>query len=113
MLISDTAPCTCRAGKVLKEILPNLLHVTCLAHLMHNCAKAKTFLNEVDNLIPTVKARNVLKNISRAADFDVCGKPPQPIVTRWGSWLNAANLTTMLRNFRKCEKFLIHGMVKE
>ena len=45
---------------------------------------------EVDNLIVTVKA-SVVKNRSRAADCDVCGRPPQQIVTRWGSWLDAAN----------------------
>ena len=74
----------CHAGKFLKEIYPNLLHVTCLAHLMHNWAlKVKSFYNEVDNLIATVKA-SVVKNRSRAADFDVCGRPLQPLVIRGG-----------------------------
>ena len=91
LLISDAASYMCRAGNVLKEIYPNLLHVTCLAHLMHNCAlKIKSFYKEVDDLIATVKA-SVVKNKTRAADFDVCGRPPQPVVTRWGSWLDAAN----------------------
>ena len=74
----------CREGKVLKEIYLNLLHVTCLAQLMHNCAlKVRSFYKEVDDLIAAVKA-SVVKNKSRAADFDVCGRPPQPVVTRWG-----------------------------
>ena len=91
LLLSDAAPYMCCAGEILKEIYPNLLHVTCLAHLMHNCAlKVKCVYNEVDNLIAAVKA-SVVKNRSRAADFNVCGRPPQPIVTRWGSWLDAAN----------------------
>ena len=36
---------------------------------------------EVDDLIAAVKA-SVVKNKSRAADFDVYGRPPQPVVTR-------------------------------
>ena len=101
----------CRAGKVLKEIYSNLLHVTCLAHLMHNCAlKVKSFCKEVDDLIAAVKA-SVVKNKSRAADFDVYGRPPQPVVTRWGvGWMLQ---TTMLRNFRKFKKFSVHEMAKE
>ena len=58
---------------------------------MYNCAlKIKSFYMEVDDLIAAVKA-SVVKNKTRAADFDVCGRPPQPVVTRWGSWLDAAN----------------------
>ena len=91
LLISDAASYMCRTGNVLKEIYPNLLHVTCLAHLMHNCTwKIKSFYKEVDDLIAAVKA-SVVKNKTRAADFAVCGKPTQPVVTRWGSWLDAAN----------------------
>ena len=45
---------------------------------------------EVDDLIAAVKA-SIVKNKTRAADFAVCGRPPQPVVTRWGSWLDAAN----------------------
>ena len=44
LLMSDAASYMCRAGNVLKEIYSNLLHITCLAHLMHNCAlKVKVF----------------------------------------------------------------------
>ena len=79
----------CRAGKVLKEIYPNLLHVTCLAHSMHNCAlKVKSFYEEVENLVAAVKA-SVVKNKSK--DFDVCGRSTQPVVILWESWLDAAD----------------------
>ena len=78
MLKSDAAAYMCRAGKVLKEIYPNLLHVT--------CSKSKKFYNEVDNLIATVKT-SVAKNISRAIDFDVCGIPQQPIANYYAEKL--------------------------
>ena len=84
LLIFDAASYMCRAAKVLKEIYPNLLHVTCLAHLMHNCAlKVNSFYEKVDDLVAAVKA-SVVKNKSRAANFDVCGRLPQPVVT--ASW---------------------------
>ena len=52
----------CSAGKLLKAMYPSLLYVTCLAHLMHNCAlKVKIFYDEVDNSIAAVKA-NTVKN---------------------------------------------------
>ena len=72
-------------------VYSNLLRATCLAHLMHNCAlKLKSFCKEVDDLIAAVKA-SVVRNKSRAVDFDVYGRPPQPVVTCWGSSLDAAN----------------------
>ena len=76
LLISDAASNMCRAGKVLKEIYSNLLHVTCLANLVHDCAlKVKSFCKKVDDLIAAVKL-SVVKNKSRAADFDVYGRLP-------------------------------------
>ena len=33
---------------------------------------------------------SIVKNRARAAQFDVLGIPPTPVVTRWGSWINAA-----------------------
>ena len=78
---------------------------------MQNCAlKIKSFYKEVNDLIAAVKA-SVVKNKTRAADFDVCGRPPQPVVTRWGSWLDAANYYA--EKLPKFGKLLIHGMVKE
>ena len=70
LLIPDAASYMCRAGKVLKEIYSNLLHVTCLAHLMHKCAlKVKSFCTKVNDLIAAVKP-SVVRNKSRTADFD-------------------------------------------
>ena len=41
-------------------------------------------------MIAAVKASSV-KDRSKAACFDVCEGPTQPVVTHWGSWLKAAN----------------------
>ena len=40
---------------------------------------------DVDNLVATIK------NKSRQAQFKHIDSPPEPVVTRWGTWLKAAN----------------------
>ena len=90
LLLSDAARYMVAAGTILKSLYPNLFHVTCIAHLLHNCAmKVKSHFQDVDQLIAKVKAATV-KNKTRQAKFAAIGYPPQPVITRWGSWLNAA-----------------------
>lgn len=90
LLLTDAARYMVAAAATLRILYPMLFHVTCLAHLMHNCAmRIKTHYELVDELISRVKAATV-KNKRRANLFCQIGAPPQPVVTRWGSWLQAA-----------------------
>lgn len=90
LLLSDAAPYMTAAGKSMKIFFPHLFHVTCIAHLMHNCAmKIRSHYHDVDVLIASVK-RAIIKNKTRENDFILIGIPPEPIITRWGSWLLAA-----------------------
>ena len=79
------------AGITLKSLYPKLFHMTCVAHLLHNGAmKIKSHFEDVyQQLIAKVKAVTI-KNKTRQAKFSAIGYPPQPVPTRWGSWLNAA-----------------------
>ena len=89
-LLSDTAKYMIAAGKTLKSLYPKLFHVTCVAHLLHNCAmKIKSHFGDVDQLIAKIDAVTI-KNKTRQAKFSAIGHPPQPGPTRWESWLNAA-----------------------
>ena len=74
-------------GITLKSLYPKLFHVT---HLLHNCAmKIKShFEDAVDQLIANVKAVTI-QNKTRQAKFSTIDYSPQPVPTRWGSWLNA------------------------
>ena len=57
LLISDVAKYMIAAGITLKSLYPKLLHVTCVAHLLHNCAmKIKSHFEDVDQLIAKVKS---------------------------------------------------------
>ena len=50
--------------------------------------KIKSYFEDVDQLIAKVKAITI-KNKSRRAKFSAIGYPPQPVPTRWESWLNS------------------------
>ena len=91
LLQSDAARYMTTAGILLKKLYPKLFHMTCLAHLMHNCTvKVRANFPAVDKLIARVKALTV-KNEARRTLFHTIGQPLQPVVTRWTSWLNAAH----------------------
>ncbi|OAF66750.1 hypothetical protein A3Q56_05530 [Intoshia linei] len=90
LLISDRAPYNVKAFSVLHDIYPHIFIITFLAHLIHNCAlHIKAHFVQVDQLISYVKA-SIVKCKKRAELFHEIGIPPQPIVTRWGTWLEAA-----------------------
>ena len=90
LLLSDAASYMRASGGALKVLYPRLFHVTCLAHMLHNCAeRIRSFFHDVDNLIARIKALT-RKNKARRNLFEEIGSPPQPVTTRWGSWLNAA-----------------------
>ena len=90
LLLFDAAKYIIAAGITLKSLYPKLFHVMCVAHLLHNCAmKIKSHFEDVDQLIAKIKAVTI-KNKTRQAKFSDIGYSPQPVPTRWGSWLNAA-----------------------
>ena len=80
------------AGKTLKELYPSLMHVTCVAHLLHNCAmRVCAHFTNIDEVIATIKAATV-KNKDRKKDFHDAGlpSPPDPVIAKWATWLRAA-----------------------
>ena len=89
LLLSDAAKYMIAVGITIKSLYPKLFHVTCVAHLLYNCAmKIKSHFEDVDQLIAKVKVVTI-KNKTKQANFSAIGYPPQPVPTRWGSWLSA------------------------
>ena len=78
-------------GKTLKELCPSLMHVTCVAHLQHNCAmRVRAHFLNIDEVIATIKAATI-KNKDCKKDFHDAGlSSPNPVITRWATWLRAA-----------------------
>ena len=58
LLLTDAARYMVATDKTLKELFPNLNHVTCIAQLFHNCAE------KVRAHFPSVALLNYLEEIS-------------------------------------------------
>ena len=69
LFLTDAARYMSSAGKTLKELYPSLMHVTCVAHLLHNCAMlVRAHFKNIDEVIATIKAATI-KNKDRKKDF--------------------------------------------
>lgn len=94
LLVTDGASYMLKAGKTLKENMPNLIHVTCFVHNLHRVAEfIRNEFKVIDNIISDCK-KIFLKCPSRIQTFRNINPnlalPPQPVITRWGTWLKAA-----------------------
>ena len=90
LLLSDAAHYMTACTAALKLLYLRVFHVTCMTHLLHNCTeKVRSHFQQVDSFIAKIKAVTV-KNNNRRNKFNEIGTPPQPVLTRWGTWLNAA-----------------------
>lgn len=93
LFISDAASVMLKTGKLLQEHFPNMLHVTCLAHALHRvCEFIRDSFPDINSLISCFK-KILLKAPSRVSLYkEICPNiplPPQPVITRWGTWLQA------------------------
>lgn len=95
LMVTDAAPYMVKAGKVLKTFYVNMLHLTCIAHGLHRvCEYIRNAFADVDQLIAMCK-KVFLKSPSRLSLFREflpdAPLPPRPVITRWGTWLDAAS----------------------
>jgi hypothetical protein len=96
LLVTDAARYMKAFGRNQREgSYPKLVHITCCAHGLHNVAeKIRSEFPLVDEVIYTVKSV-FLKAPNRRETFrTIAGNlplPPEPVLTRWGTWLAAAN----------------------
>lgn len=94
VLLTDSAAYMLKAGEILKAFYTKMIHVTCLAHAIHRMAEhiRVTFPN-IDVVISSIK-KVFLKAPLRIAIFKEqlpnSPLPPKPILTRWGTWIQAA-----------------------
>ena len=92
LFLTDAARYMSLTGKTLKEFYPSLMHVTCVAHLLHNCdMRVRAHFKNIDKIIATIKVATI-KNKDPKKDFHDAGlpSPPDPVITRWATWLRAA-----------------------
>lgn len=94
LLVSDSAAYMLKAGSALKVIFPNMLHVTCTTHALHRVAEeVRAMFPDVDKLVANGK-KTFRKSAARITTFREIAPqtplPPQPILTRWGTWIKSA-----------------------
>lgn len=92
LFVTDAAPYMKKAGDSLKVLFPKMLHITCLAHGVHRvCEDIRSQFPEVDELVSNMK-KVFVKAPSRVQAFKAALEiplPPEPVLTRWGTWINA------------------------
>lgn len=95
LFLTDAAPYMVKTANTLTVLFPNMIHVTCVAHGLHRvCETIRLEYPNIDNMISCVK-KGFLKAPSRVLKFRELFPelllPPQPILTRWGTWLEATS----------------------
>lgn len=93
LLLSDQASYMVKAGKGLKQMFPNMKHVTCIVHGLNRvCESIKDRNDLVNTLIAKMKAVLLKSNSRREKFAEICNfpLPPDVIEIRWNSWLKAA-----------------------
>ena len=112
LIVSDQAAYMIKAVKELKNmslVFPNLKHITCLCHALNLVANEIQSVNTHINLWISDCKKFLLKSNKRQHDFRMSTKlrlPPNPVQTRWGTWLNAAKY--YMENFDSIEHFILN-----
>ena len=93
LLVTDSASYMLKAAKALQVFYSNLIHVTCLAHGLHRIAeKIRELFPAVNDLITK---KLFLKAPAHVQVYKDCPPevplPPEPVVTRSGTWLSAVS----------------------
>ena len=94
LFLTDAAAYMIKAASKIKERYPKMIHLTCLAHGVHRIAEEiRHYFSDVDQFISNMK-KIFIKAPSRKQKFKEVASgvplPPQPVLTRWGTWLQAA-----------------------
>lgn len=113
LIVSDAAPYAVKAVKILKELFPNLKHVTCIAHLLHNLCEKLRDISPLSNYISSELKRMLVKNKKNQCVFkESTGLklPKFPVLTRWGTWL--VFMDEIVNNYDLYKNF-IRRMVNE
>lgn len=93
LLLTDGAAYMIKTGTNLKIFYSELVHVTCMAHALNLvCETIRSKYKNVNGLISSVK-KIFLKAPLRVQVYKEqmpnVPLPPEPILTRWGTWLDA------------------------
>jgi hypothetical protein len=107
VIVSDMAPYMCKFVKRFKrdQNCKHVLHITCLAHALHRvCERIRAFYSNTNILLKYFKLYFKPLQIKRLYKESTGLKlTPNVIITRWGSWINAA--LYVFNNFDTLKEF--------
>ena len=93
LFLTDAAAYMLKAGRNLKIFYPNLIHLTCLVHGFNRIAETiRLHFPLVNTLISSVKkifSKAPLRIEKYREKLVNIPLPPEPILTRWGTWIEA------------------------
>lgn len=94
LFLTDAAPYMVKAAKNLKVLYSRMTHVTCAAHGIHRVCETIRAQFPLTNTIISTGKKVFLKAPYRVQLFKSMYPeiplPPEPITTRWGTWIKAA-----------------------
>lgn len=98
-----------KAGHNLKIFYKNLIHLTCLVHGLNRVAETiRVSFPLVNDLIANVKKifiKAALRVQFYKENLPGVPLPPEPVVTRWGTWIRAAIFYA--NNFQKLKGLIL------
>lgn len=93
-MLTDAAAYMVKAGKNLKVFYKNLFHTTCLTHGVNRVAEEIRLkfpsVNKIINNIKKIFIKAPLRVQMYKEHLPNISLPPQPIITKWGTWIEAA-----------------------
>ena len=91
LLLTDAAPYALKVGRILKEMIPGLMHVTCICHALHNlCESIRDANSVVNDCIVLLKKLLVKNKANKDLYYEKTSlrMPKFSVLTRWGIWID-------------------------
>lgn len=107
LVVTDAASYMTLSFKNLKNLFPNMHHITCVIHALHRVSeKIRENFSELNNFVSLMK-KILLKSKERKIVYKNITNlpfPPSTIITRWGTFIKASLFYS--ENFSIIEKFI-------
>jgi hypothetical protein len=108
LVLSDQALYAIKVGKLLKDLIPGLKHVTCLCHLIHRlCEEIRCRCKKLNYICGEIK-RLLIKNRHNQQMYEITSGlnlPKFSIITRWGTWIEF--VCFILDNYNEIKQFAL------
>jgi len=107
LILSDQAKYMIKAVNSIRNLFPNIHHISCIVHALHLvCEDIRNSFENADKFVANFKKilSKSPKRIQKYKKSTELPLPPQPVVTRWGTWLNTCFFH--IDNFKKIKTFL-------